>query len=167
MRKIYILKAIIDFLWIFSMPIVLLIIGLVFAVFFTDLEALDIKINAIHFNANDIISKTLLIISALNYLLILASLYFFRKTLRYFLNTKIFDSSVISSFKKIGNLLCISGMISICISFIVRVYYQQKVSFEFGLNEHIVLVCLGLFFLILSEVFKIAKNHKQENDLTI
>jgi hypothetical protein len=26
---------------------------------------------------------------------------------------------------------------------------------------------LGLFFLVLSEIFKIAKNAKQENDLTI
>ncbi|WP_439130597.1 DUF2975 domain-containing protein [Polaribacter sp.] len=167
MRKIYILKAIIDFLWIFSMPAILLVIGLVFAVFFIDLGKLDITINAVNFNANDVTYKILLAISALNYLLLLAALYYFRKTLRYFLNTKIFDAIVISSFKKIGNLLCISAIIAICISFMIRIYYQQKVSLELGLNEHIILLCLGLFFLILSEIFKIAKAHKQENDLTI
>ncbi|PQJ80693.1 DUF2975 domain-containing protein [Polaribacter porphyrae] len=167
MRKIHILKAIIDLVWIISMPAILLVIGLVLAVLFRDLSGLDIKINSVNFNANDWLSKTLLIISALNYLLILAALYFFRKTLRYFINTKIFDIIVISSFKKIGNLLSISGIVSISISFIIRIYYQQKISFELGLNEHIVLICLGLFFLILSEVFKIAKAHKQENDLTI
>ena len=167
MRKIYILKAIIDFVWIVSMPAILLVIGLVFLVFFRDLGDLDIKINSVNFNANDALSKTLLIISALNYLLILGALYFFRKTLRYFLNTKIFDDVVITSFKKIGNLLSISGIVSISISFIVRIYYQNKVSFNLGLNEHIILICLGLFFLILSEVFKIAKANKQENDLTI
>lgn len=167
MRKINILKAIIDFLWIVSMPVVLIVIGLVVVVFFADLGELDIKINAINFNANDLLSKILLVISAINYLLIIAALYFFRKTLRYFINTKIFDNIVISSFRKIGNLLCISGCVSIIISFISKRYYTQKISFELGLNEHILVVCLGLFFLILTEVFKIAKAHKQENDLTI
>lgn len=167
MRKIHILKAIIDFVWIFSMPAILLVIGLVIALLFGGLEGLDIKINTIHFNTTSIFSKSLLVISALNYLLILAALYFFRKTLRYFLNTKIFDTYVITSFKKIGNLLSISGGISLCISFISRIYFQQKLSFELGLNEHILLICLGLFFLILSEVFKIARHQKLENDLTI
>ena len=46
-------------------------------------------------------------------------------------------------------------------------YYQQKVSLELGLNQHIIIICLGLFFMVLSEIFKIAKNAKQENDLTI
>lgn len=37
MRKINILKAIVDLLWIFSMPLVLLIIGFVISIFFIDL----------------------------------------------------------------------------------------------------------------------------------
>jgi hypothetical protein len=74
---------------------------------------------------------------------------------------------VIASFQKIGNLLTISGFISLIISIISKIYFEQKVTLEFGLNQHLVIICLGLFFLVLSEVFKIAKNAKQENDLTI
>ena len=167
MRKINILKAIVDLLWIFSMPIVLVIIGFSVAIFFVDLGDLNIKINSIGLNTDTPFSKTLLVVSALNYLLIVAALYFFKKVLNHFVRVKIFEETVISSFKKSGNLLFISGIISLTISMISKVYFQQKVTLEFGLNQHLVIICLGLFFLVLSEIFKVAKNQKQENDLTI
>ena len=167
MRKINILKAIVDLLWIFSMPIVLVIIGFSIAIFFVDLGDLNIKINSIGLNTDTLFSKTLLVVSALNYLLIVAALYFFKKVLNHFVRVKIFEETVISSFKKSGNLLFISGIISLTISMISKVYFQQKVTLEFGLNQHLVIICLGLFFLVLSEIFKVAKNQKQENDLTI
>ena len=167
MRKINILKAIVDLIWIFSMPIVLLILCFSIALFFVDLGELNIKINSVNFNSDTLFSKTLLVISALNYLLIIAALYFFRKILNYFIRVKIFEETVIKSFKKTGNLLSVSGIISLTVSMISKIYFDQKIALEFGLNQHLVIICLGLFFLILSEVFKIAKKQKQENDLTI
>ncbi|MFY9243424.1 MAG: DUF2975 domain-containing protein [Polaribacter sp.] len=167
MKKINILKAIVDLLWIFSMPLVLLIVGFSIAIFFVDLSELNIKINSVNFSNDSLISKLLLLISTLNYLLILAALYFFRKVLNYFVRIKIFEETVITSFKIIGNLLIISGIISLIISMVGKVYFEQKISLELGLNQHIVIICLGLFFIILSEIFKISKHQKQENDLTI
>tara|TARA_B110000091_G_C13762866_1_gene452988 strand:- start:883 stop:1386 length:504 start_codon:yes stop_codon:yes gene_type:complete len=167
MRKLNILKAIIDFLWIFSTPLILLFIGFAVMVFFVDLSGLDIKINAITFNKNHLLTKILFSIAALNYLLIIAALYYFKKTLSYFIRVKVFEDVVINSFQKTGNLLFISGVISLVISFIGNIYLLQKTTFELGLNQHIVIICLGLFFMVLSEIFKIAKNAKQENDLTI
>ena len=167
MKKINALKTIVDFIWIFTMPVILLIIGFSIAIFFIDLGDFNIKINAINFNQNDILTKVLFVVSALNYLLIIVALYFFRKVLNHFIRVKIFEKMVITSFKKIGNLLTISGFISLIISIISKIYFEQKITLEFGLNQHLVIICLGLFFLVLSEVFKIAKNAKQENDLTI
>lgn len=167
MRKINILKAIVDLLWIFSMPVVLLIIGFSVAIFFIDLGALNIEMNSVNFNNNDVLSKVLFFVSSINYLLIIAALYFFRKVLNYFIRVKIFKETVIKSFQKIGNLLIISGFISLLISILSKIYFEQKVTLEFGLNQHLVIICLGLVFLVLSEIFKIAKNQKQENDLTI
>lgn len=167
MRKINILKAIVDLLWIFSMPMILIIVGFSIAIFFVDLGELNIKINSIDLNNDTLLSKALFLISALNYLLIIASLYFFRKVLNQFIRVKIFEVNVIKSFQKTGNLLAISGFISLIVSIISKVYFEQKISLELGLNQHLVIICLGLFFLVLSEVFKIAKNQKQENDLTI
>lgn len=167
MRKLQILKTIIDFLWIVSTPAIIVIIGLVTMLFFSDLGDLNLKINSVNFNSNDALSKVLLSISALNYLLIIAALFYFRKAVHFFLRVKIFDDIVIKSFQKIGNLLVISGIVSLSISMFYTTYYQQKVSLELGLNQHIIIICLGLFFMVLSEIFKIAKNAKQENDLTI
>ncbi|MFT5213277.1 MAG: hypothetical protein ACI9JT_002280 [Polaribacter sp.] len=167
MKKINILKLIIDLLWIFSMPLVLIIIGVSFATFFVDLSDLNIELNTININQNNLFSKILFVISSLNYLLLIVALYFFRKVLTNFVRVRVFEEVVISSFKKIGNLLTFSGFISLIISIICTIYFEQKVSLEFGLNQHLVLICLGLFFLVLSEIFKIAKNAKQENELTI
>ena len=167
MKKINILKAIVDLLWIFSMPVVLIIIGVSFTTFFVDLSDLNIELNTINMNQNDLFSKILFVISSLNYLLLIVALYFFRKVLTNFVRIRVFEEVVISSFKKIGNLLTFSGFISLIISIIGKIYFEQKVSLEFGLNQHLVIICLGLFFLVLSEIFKIAKNAKQENDLTI
>ena len=74
---------------------------------------------------------------------------------------------VITSLKKTGNLLIVSGLISLIVSVIGEMYFNEKVSISFGLNQHLILICLGLFFLILGEIFKIAKSTKQENDLTV
>ena len=167
MKKINILKAIVDLLWIFSMPVVLIIIGVSFTTFFVDLSDLNIELDTININQNDLFSKILFVISSLNYLLLIVALYFFRKVLTNFVRIRVFEEVVISSFKKIGNLLTFSGFISLIISIIGTIYFEQKVSLEFGLNQHLVIICLGLFFLVLSEIFKIAKNAKQENDLTI
>ena len=82
------------------MPIVLVILGFSIALFFVDLGELNIKINSVNFNSDTLFSKTLLVISALNYLLIIAALYFFRKILNYFIRVKIFEETVIKSLKK-------------------------------------------------------------------
>jgi hypothetical protein len=167
MRKLSILKAIVDLLWIFSMPVILVILGFSIAIFFIDLGALNIEMNSVNFNDNNILTKVLFVVSSINYLLIIAALYFFRKVLNYFIRVKIFEETVIKSFQKIGNLLIISGFISLLISILGKIYFEQKITLEFGINQHLVIICLGLFFLILSEIFKIAKSAKQENDLTI
>ena len=167
MKKIHVLKAIVDFVFILSTPLILLCIALAIGVFFVDLSELNITINSINYIRNDIFSNILISISSLNYLLIIAALYFFRKVLHYFLRVKIFEDYVINSFLKIGNLLLISGIISLVISFVSSLYIESKIHFDFGLNQHIIIICLGLFFMILSEIFKIAKDAKQENDLTI
>ena len=74
---------------------------------------------------------------------------------------------VITSLKKTGNLLIVSGLISLLVSIIGEMYFKESVSISFGLDQNLITICLGLFFLVLSEIFKIAKSAKQENDLTI
>ena len=168
MRKLNILKAIVDFIWIVSMPIIPIIILLVPALFFYDnLSDLNIKINGIELISNDVFAKILMSISVILYLLIIYCIYLFKKVLLFFTRTKIFDQVVIKSFSKIGNILTLTGIMYVVISFISKAYFEQKLTIELSLNPNLILICMGLFFIILSEIFKIAKNAKQENDLTI
>jgi type III secretory pathway component EscS len=168
MRKIHVLKSIIDFIWIVTAPIgIPLILICVPALFFYDFTDLNIKIQGINLATEGLYSKILIAFSLSNYLLLIYSLYLFRKSLRYFLNAKIFDIYIILSFRKIGNAIVLYGIVSLIISIVGQIHFKQEISLEFGLKTHLTLICLGLFFMVLSEVFKIAKTAKQENDLTI
>ena len=168
MRKINILKSIVDFLWIFTVPIgALLIIAFIPAVFFVDFGTTDIKIFDIYLQNDTIYTKVILAIMAANSLLILYSFHLFRKVLRFFQRVRIFETEVIELFSKIGNLLVVAGLVSLVLSFVARLYFKHDLSLDFGLNSDLIIVGLGLFFQILSEAFKIAKHAKQENDLTI
>ncbi|WP_299015456.1 DUF2975 domain-containing protein [uncultured Polaribacter sp.] len=173
MRKLNILKTIVDIIFIITIPLMLSCIAIAIGVFFidfTDLSFIDIEliIDSENYNPKDLFSNILISISTINYLLLIAAFYIFRKVLYHFLRVKIFEDYVINSFLKIGNLIIISAIISIVLSFVSNLYYYKSgITFEIGSNENVMNICLGLFFLVLSEIFKIAKNAKQENDLTI
>ena len=170
MRKIHILKAIVDLVWIVSIPFIpIFIIGIPLLFIYEGFGDFNVNINGIKLNMAtiDMPKKLFLTISMMLFLLILYCIYLFRKILFYFLRIKIFDNLVISSFKKIGNLLVVSSILTVIIKFLFRTYYLQQVKFEVGLSPQIVILCLGLFFMILSEIFNIARIEKQENDLTI
>lgn len=170
MRKVHILKAIVDFIWIVSIPIIPITIIAIPFIFFND-EFLNflIKSNGVDINIAvvDLPLKIIIAVTLVFTLLIYYCIYLFRKILAYFLRLKMFDDFVISSFNKIGNLLVVYGILSITISFLTRFFYQQKVTIEFGINSNLVILCLGLFFMVLSEIFRISKTIKQENDLTV
>ena len=168
MKKTQILKIIVDIIWIVTAPIgVPFILVFIPIILFYDFANLEMKIMGIELLVQSTFSKTLAILSLLNFLLIIYSLHLFRKTLRYFLNTKVFDVFVIDSFRNIGNILTISGVVSTFLSVTGSLYFDQKLRMELGLNSNLTLIGLGIFFMILSDVFHIAKSAKQENDLTI
>lgn len=168
MKKTQILKSIVDLIWIVTAPIgVPLILVCIPLILFYDVANLELKIMGIELLVQSTFSKILAILSLLNFLLIIYSLHLFRKSLRYFLNTKVFDVFVIDSFRKIGNILTISGVVAALLSITGSLYFDQKLTMELGLNSNLTLIGLGLFFMILSDAFNIAKSAKQENDLTI
>ncbi|MCF6182756.1 hypothetical protein [Lutibacter sp.] len=113
MRKLNILKAIVDFFWIISLPMVPFILFFVPALFFIDdLNSFHFKINGIELIVSSMPTKIILAISLLSYLLLLYIVYLFKKILRYFKNLKIFDNYVILQLNKIGYLLVISSLVT-------------------------------------------------------
>lgn len=167
MKKIYLLKTIVDIVWIFSMISVLLAVGLLIAVWFIDISDFAISFNSVLLVENSLLSKFLFAIGCVCYLLLIAALHYFRKALQEFLRVRIFEQTVINYFSKIGNLLLISGVTSLVLFFLANLFLHSVIHLDIGLNQFVIIICLGLFFTVLSEVFKIAKNQKEENDLTI
>jgi len=168
MRKLNILKTIVEFVWIISMPIILIILFFIPALFFIkDLESIPLRINGMDFLISNLSSKITLAISLCSYLVIIYTIYLFKKILHYFKNLKIFDNYVIVQLNKIGYLLIISSLLNAVPIFIYRLMVKQKFSIDIGLSPFIILISLGLFFMILSEIFKISQTLKQENDLTV
>lgn len=169
MRKLIILKSLIDFIWIVvCIPLIPLL--LFFTVYmFIDASVLNIvymKLNTIPEKANIYTQLFALLIIAVVYIEIY-SFYLFRKTLRYFQKVQPFHQQVILNFNRVGKLLVFSGIVGIVIVFANQLVLQHKSFFGFGLSPYLVALCLGLFFMVLSEVFKVAKHAKEENELTV
>lgn len=168
MKKLYILKTLVDFIWyVTCIPLIPLALFFGVYMFFND-DALKI------FNVLDegiIVTpwylKIIFLLIVIVLFISIYSFYLFRKTLRYFQKKTPFDDFVINNYKKIGNLLTISGVSASIISFSFHLLLKSELKLNFGLSSYLFIICLGLFFLVLSETFKIAKTAKQENDLTI
>jgi hypothetical protein len=167
MRKLNLLKAIIDFFWILALitiPFLLLFI----AYLTSSNEPFDIpiKMNGVEITVLDLNAKIVLFFTTLSYIVVMYGLYLFKKLLQLFQLKIIFDDQIIFHFKRIGNLLIISGFLSGIPAFFYKVA-QGEIKIDFGANPFLYLISLGLFFMVLSEVFKITKTMKEENDLTI
>jgi hypothetical protein len=77
-----------------------------------------------------------------------------------------FTSQVISNFKGVGFLFLSCGIGEIIMKFILGLLFNSKMNIKFD-TSIVLFIIMGLFFLFLSEVFKEAKQNKEENDLTI
>lgn len=96
------------------------------------------------------------------------SLYLFRKVLALFSKSKIFEYDVIILLSKTGQFIFFGAVLT---SLPHNLYYaviQQGFSFDFVEFWIIIFTfSLALFLMVLSEVFLIAKNIKEEHDLTV
>lgn len=169
MRKLIILKSLIDFIWIVTgIPSIILGIAIIPCLFIypSIFETLPILPGETSI-ANNLLVQFIVLILILSFLSSIYGLYLFRKILRYFQKAQPFDLFVINTFNKIGWTLSIAGILSSTMLFLLRLILESSFTISFGLTPYLVLICLGLFFMVLSETFRVAKLHKQENDLTI
>ncbi len=125
------------------------------------------QLQGVLMKAIDIPSKIMVIAGFLSYLVLIYCIYLFRKILQYFQRLNIFDEFVLLSFKKMGNLLVLSAFLTGIPSFLYKILDKGEISISIGFSPFFMLLCLGLFSIVLSEIFKISKNFKEENDLTI
>ena len=167
MRKLNFLKTIVDYVWILSI-ICYPIIIVVCATMMISNNPIDfpIKIAGNLIELDTIWNKIGLIISLLNFGLILYALYNFKIVLLNFKNKLIFEVENSMFLDKIGNLIIFSSSLYL-ITELLSSISKNNVSIQIGIGPFLYLMALGLFFKVLSEVFIIGKRIKEENELTI
>lgn len=91
------------------------------------------------------------------------SIYLFKQNISSFIKFKLFTNQVIKNFKIMGGIYIVSYVIS-SLSYPL---FSQELKIEIGqddfLNFPLNGLVIGLFFLVLSKVFEIAKIQKEEN----
>ncbi len=168
MKKLNVLKNLIDVVWIIScIPSVILLLAISVYMFF-DSDILKIM------NANvdgDINSQGSLKIFVLFFVALMLGaiycFYLFRKVLRYYQKRKPFDNYVIDTYQRIGKLLFIISILGGVSSFAFNLIFKSEFMINIGFSPFILAACLGLFFMVLSETFVVAKNAKEDSDLSI
>jgi len=169
MRKLLVIKTLVDYIWIITcIPLIPILLFLSIYIFFTNDPWVNwLSFENINGSVNSIELKIYSLFLILFALTMIYCVYLFRNTLRKFQQRKPFDTLVIHTYKKLGKIMVISGIVITVISFGFKIYYLSKLQLYFGITPYLTVIGLGLFFLILSEVFYIAKTAKEENELTI
>ena len=167
MRKLIFLKTIVDYLWIMSIiafPLLIVFIG--FVLFSNEPIDIPINISGIKINADTSLGKIGLVLSMVNFGIILFALYNFKSLLKNFRKKIIFEENTYQLLDKIGNLVMLSASIYL-ISDLLGSFSKSKIGINLGFGPFLYLMALGLFFKVLSEVFIIGKRIKEDNELTI
>ena len=169
MKRLSILKSFIDILRV--LLIAAIVIGmpfclmLLFAPHIMSREFMDVK-------ASDIPKAEVVLIT-----LMIGSLYFgiyalrlLSNTLGYFRDGYFFETEVVINFNKIGKAVVAGYLISSLPWMVYQTFATPVIELADPadwLIDTLSTLALGLFFLVLSEVFQAAKRMKEENDLTV
>lgn len=169
MKKLYWLNAMVNFFWIISMITIPIAFIAMIGVFFfdTDVEGLNIRMNGNDVKLVDFSSKVYFSINALSYLALVYIVYLFKQLISIFLKAQIFSEKVISIFHQIGFVLLGNGLLLMITTFVYTLYVEKSMELEFGISQNAIMIFMGIFFMVLSEIFRISKNIQLENDLTI
>jgi len=171
MRQLNILKAILDLVWFFSLlGAIGLAVFLPFYLFGTVVD-IPIKIKGQEIATNNLFSKIIVFANVVSGLLFLYSIYMLRKVVGLFQKREIFNEEIVKSFNLIGQLVIASSLISNISLFIYKfVENDDRADLTLdigGYDSFLISISLGLFFIVISAVFKIATRMKEENELTI
>lgn len=168
MRRLYILKAIAHFVFImFAIALVFVIPAFFMLVIMPG--SIPFKVNGDAAQNADAELLVLLFLFIVGCVFFVYALYLFRKVLDLFSKRRFFDDAVIRNFDQMGKAIIIGYLISAVPAFVYNMISEAGLKLEFGFSTDsgLCILGLGLFFLVLSEVFLNAKMMKEENDLTI
>lgn len=130
-------------------------------------EGIKGNISANHLSGKGAILYLLLVLGCTA--LIALALRTFKETLTLFEKRVFFDSRVITQLAKTGKAFLAAAVVNMASEVVAMLFAPTgphvQISFTYG--PTLLLASLGLLFLVLSDVFTMAKNIKEENNLTV
>lgn len=169
MRKLSILRTCIDFTFYFSCLALLAFVIFIPFVLSGGMDDVPIKLSGRELIVDNWQGKVVLICVLISTFFFIFGLYLLRKTITFFVKKDLFNSIVIRNFNVIGICFITSTLLVLIPSFLYDAFNRSKMGLklEVGFDSPLLAISLGLFFMVLSEVFKIASKIKEENDLTL
>jgi len=165
MKKSFLFKSLVDYLYILNVGgFLLLLITISFGF---------VEINEIKGSDEDwsVLAISISCVSALTCIVFLRGVYYLRKIARHLLTNKYFSKQIIKYLKISGTHFLLAGVMFVVIMILRWIGKLRAGLFEFVYDTNLMvplfLMIIGLFFMIQSEALLVAKNFKEENDLTV
>lgn len=170
MKKLNYLKKSLDFFYFACFIPVLIMLADYSRILFNHNEILPINISGFEFTFIDTTVKIVISFTVISVFLFLYTISLLRKVILHFIKNEIFSDEVILLLNKIGKILISTILIKGIPLIIYKILTSNnaiETNHKHYFDFHFSGIGLGLFFMVLSEVFKIAKNLKEENELTV
>ena len=165
MKKSFLFKSLVDYLYILNVGgFLLLLITISFGF---------VEINEIKGSDEDwsVLAISIICVSVLTCIVFLKGVYYLRKMARHLLTNKYFSKQIIKYLKISGTHFLLAGVMFVVIMILRWIGKLRVGLFEFVYDTNLMvplfLMIIGLFFMIQSEALLVAKNFKEENDLTV
>ncbi|HEY0047445.1 MAG TPA: DUF2975 domain-containing protein [Flavobacterium sp.] len=170
MKNLTLLKALVDLFFFFG---VLAVGGMliILPIYILNPEMdLPIKIAGQTLGDRDPSTIIVVILGMAGALFFIYSIYRLRAVLALFIKHEIFSDNVSRHFTVIGQCIIASTFLTSVPMFFYNAIHRNKLGIEInggGFDSFLMSTSLGLLFLVISEIFKKAKNMKEENELTV
>ena len=169
MKKLKLLKTILDLAYFF---IIVAAVGMLILIpiIFSKGAELPITIKGQQLIVDNLAARVLLIALSVSTALFFYAIFLFREAVKFFVKRDIFNDAVSMYLNECGIFIVASSLLSTLSMFVYNMIGRNNVGLEFGVggfDSFLLSISLGLFFMVLAEVFKIAKNLKDENSMII
>ncbi|WP_374957967.1 DUF2975 domain-containing protein [Gilvibacter sp.] len=166
MKRLNLLKTIVDIIWYLSIPSLLLFVGFVLYMSWTG-QPFTKTLYGSMITLSGFQLVIVLCLNLITYGLLVYSLYLFRKVLQEFKKLQLFNQVVIALLLRIGKLVIASGILMFISKFLTNYWSINQITLSLSPNDLLIYGGIGAFFLVLSEVFDRARILKEENELTV
>ena len=167
MKKLNLLRTVIDIFFIITIIATFGALTWTVSYLFNNNMHGTIKLNGEPFVPKTNFSKIIMIFGLLCEMMYVYSFYLLRKVVILFQNKRIFDTEVIKLFNQIGVLLIALAIISKTLILVLNIV-EKDIKLKLDTQDSFFIsIILGLFFIVISAIFKSAKEYKEENELTI